>query len=75
MRCFKRLGERVMARAFERHVVELHVRVALLNRFTQLLLRPREVLSGVADTAILEVAHDTLRVVLQHDHVFVGCLA
>jgi hypothetical protein len=25
-----------MARTFERHVVELHVRVALLNRFTQL---------------------------------------
>jgi len=36
MRCFKRLGERVMARTFERQVVELHVRVALLNRFTQL---------------------------------------
>jgi hypothetical protein len=36
MRCFKRLGERVMARAFARQVVELHVRVALLNRFTQL---------------------------------------
>ena len=30
------LGERVMARTFERQVVELHVRVALLNRFTQL---------------------------------------
>jgi hypothetical protein len=36
MRCFKRLGERLMARTFERQVVELHVRVALLNRFTQL---------------------------------------
>jgi hypothetical protein len=35
MHCFKRLGERVMARTFERQVVELHVRVALLNRFTQ----------------------------------------
>ena len=33
---FKRLGERVMARTFERQVVELHVRVALLNRFTQI---------------------------------------
>jgi hypothetical protein len=33
---FKRLGERVMARTFERQVVELYVRVALLNRFTQL---------------------------------------
>lgn len=36
MHCFKRLGERVMARTFERQVVELQVRVALLNRFTQL---------------------------------------
>lgn len=36
MYCFKRLGERVMARTFERQVVELHVRVAVLNRFTQL---------------------------------------
>ncbi len=36
MPCFKRLGERVMARTFERQVVELRVRVALLNRFTQL---------------------------------------
>lgn len=36
MNCFKRLGERVMARTFERQVTELHVRVALLNRFSQL---------------------------------------
>lgn len=36
MHCLKRLGERVMARTFELQVVELHVRVALLNRFTQL---------------------------------------
>jgi len=36
MHCFKRLGERVMARTFERQVAELQVRVALLNRFTQL---------------------------------------
>ena len=36
MHCFKRLGKRVMARTFERQVTELHVRVALLNRFTQL---------------------------------------
>jgi hypothetical protein len=36
MHCFKRLGERVMARTFERQVAELPVRVALLNRFTQL---------------------------------------
>ncbi len=36
MHCFKRLGERVMARTFERQVVELQVRVSLLNRFSQL---------------------------------------
>lgn len=36
MHCFKRLGERVAARTFERQVVELHVRVALLNRFSQI---------------------------------------
>jgi hypothetical protein len=36
MHCFKRLGERVMARTFERQVVELQVRAGLLNRFTQL---------------------------------------
>lgn len=36
MHCFKRLGERVSARTFDRQVVELHVRVALLNRFSQM---------------------------------------
>lgn len=36
MHCFKRLGERVMARTFERQVAKLQVRVALLNRFTPL---------------------------------------
>lgn len=36
MRCFKLLGERVMARDFERQVAELQVRAAILNRFTQL---------------------------------------
>ena len=36
MRCFKRLGERVMAKDFDRQVAELQVRAAILNRFTQL---------------------------------------
>ena len=36
MRCFKLLGERVMARDFDRQVTELQVRVAILNRFTHL---------------------------------------
>jgi hypothetical protein len=34
MRCFKLLGERVMARDFDRQVAELQVRAAILNRFT-----------------------------------------
>lgn len=36
MRCFKLLGERVMARDFARQVAELQVRAAILNRFTRL---------------------------------------
>ncbi len=36
MRCFKLLGERVMARDFDRQVAEPQIRAALLNRFTQL---------------------------------------
>ncbi|MGF6528998.1 hypothetical protein ABID77_004311 [Variovorax sp. PvP013] len=36
MGSFQRLGERVMARDFERQVTELQVRVSILNRFTQL---------------------------------------
>ena len=36
MYCFKLLGERVMARDFDRQVAKLKVRVAILNRFTRL---------------------------------------
>ncbi|MBP7647202.1 MAG: IS5 family transposase [Comamonas sp.] len=36
MNCIKRLGERVMSRTFERQVHELHIRAAILNRFTEL---------------------------------------
>jgi hypothetical protein len=36
MRCLKLLGERISARTFERQVSEIHIRVALLNRFTHL---------------------------------------
>ena len=36
MRCFKLLGERAMARDFDRQVAELQIRAALLNRFTYL---------------------------------------
>jgi hypothetical protein len=34
MHCVKPLGQRLMARGFDRQVAELHVRVAVLNRFT-----------------------------------------
>ena len=36
MHCIKRLGERVMSRTFEQQVNELHIRAAILNRFTEL---------------------------------------
>ena len=36
MRCYKLLGERVMARDFDRQVAELQIRAVILNRFTQL---------------------------------------
>lgn len=36
MNCIKRLGERVMSRTFKRHVNELHIRAAILNRFIEL---------------------------------------
>ena len=35
MRCLKLLGERLMARDFDRQTTELHIRAALLNRFTK----------------------------------------
>ena len=34
MRCFKRLGERVMARGFDRQIAKLQIRAAIPNRFT-----------------------------------------
>ena len=36
MRCFKLLGECVVARDFDRQVAELQIRAAILNRFTAL---------------------------------------
>ncbi len=36
MRCLKLLEERLMARTFDRQTTELHIRAALLNRFTRL---------------------------------------
>jgi nucleotide-binding universal stress UspA family protein len=40
-----------------------------------LLLRPCEVLSGVSNPTVLEVAHNPLRGFLQHRHMLVGGLA
>lgn len=34
MHCVKLLGQRLTARDFDRQMAELHVRVAVLNRFT-----------------------------------------
>jgi len=36
MNCLKLLGERVRSRDFDRQVAELHIRAAILNRFTAL---------------------------------------
>lgn len=36
MNSIKRLGERVMSRTFERQINDLHIRAAILNRFTEL---------------------------------------
>lgn len=44
MRCLKLLGERVVARDFDRQVTEIHIKVALLNRFTHL---------GTPETAVV----------------------
>ena len=44
-------------------------------RAGKLLIRPCEVLSRITDVAVLEVAHDTLGVVLQHRHVIIGRIA
>ena len=36
MHCVKLLGQSLMARDFDRQVAELHVRAAVLNRYTAL---------------------------------------
>jgi hypothetical protein len=36
MHCFKLLGQRVMARTFDRQITELKVRAAILDRFSQI---------------------------------------
>ncbi|SEC05123.1 hypothetical protein SAMN05519105_1849 [Rhodobacter sp. 24-YEA-8] len=34
MRCLKLLGERIMAKDFDRQNTEVQIRIALMNRFT-----------------------------------------
>ncbi len=36
MHCVKLLGQSLMARGFDRHVAEIQIRVAVLNRYTVL---------------------------------------
>ena len=36
MHCIKLLGDKLMARSFPSQVNEIHARVAVLNRFTEL---------------------------------------
>lgn len=36
MNCVKLLGQRLMARDFDRQIAELHIRVVVLNGFTAL---------------------------------------
>ncbi len=36
MRCLKSFGERTAARAPERQTAEIHIRIALINRFNAL---------------------------------------
>ncbi|GAB7553340.1 hypothetical protein NRB_28460 [Novosphingobium sp. 11B] len=36
MRCFKLLGDRIMASEFDRQVPEMQIRAAILNRYTAL---------------------------------------
>lgn len=54
MHCIKRLRERVTARAAEQQVVEFQIRVALLNRFSQI-GRPQS--AAAADAAQVRPAH------------------
>ena len=36
MHCFKLLGQRVVARTFDRQITELKVRAAILNRLSEI---------------------------------------
>ena len=36
MRCFRAFGERIFARDLDRQTAEVHIRIALINRFSAL---------------------------------------
>ena len=36
MHCMKLLGQRLMARSFDRQVAEVHIRIAVMNGYTAL---------------------------------------
>lgn len=59
----------------EDDVPRLRAALELIDTALQLLIRPCEVLSRVANVTILEVANNALRVLLQHRHVIIGSLA
>jgi len=67
MRCLKLLGERLMARTFDRQTAELQIRAAILNRFTRLgtpeSIRVALNLAGSGETRplayLLDKAHET----------------
>ena len=52
-----------------------HLKSLVASRTTELLLRPDEVLSGILDAPVLEVAHDALGVLLKHRHMGDSCFA
>ena len=50
MNCMKLLGQKLMARDFDRQTAELRVRIAILNRFTATLDILTRALDGIAST-------------------------
>ena len=56
-----------MIEALRRVVQRMHYPLEVM-----LLLRPCEVLSRIANPAILEVTHHAMRILLQHRHVVIG---
>lgn len=71
MGCFKRLGEKVSARTFDRKVEELNIRAAILNQFTELVrqyggggMTAPEVWGGLASNRFVQQSQCTDRLCL-----------